>query len=353
MTHAQDQGPTPVLDILRKVKYPGYSRDIVSFGMVHDVKIESGTLVVQLLMHNVEDKIAAQIHEETLALLKKESGFNLVEVELLRQEGQKSVPDSSSVYNPQPLPGVKKLIAVSSGKGGVGKSTVAVNLACTAVQSGRKVGLLDADIYGPSLPILLGVKQKPQAGDNGLLPVEKYGLKTMSIGYLIENDQPLIWRGPILHKALEQLLGDTLWGDLDLLFLDLPPGTGDVQLTLAQKFLMDGALVVTTPQDIALSDVRRGAAMFQKVHVPVLGIIENMSYYRCPQCGHVAHLFGEGGGRREAEQLEIPLLGSLPLDLRTREQSDVGYPIVLSDPDSDAARCYRELWNSLNLELER
>lgn len=353
MTHAQDQGPTPVLDILRKVKYPGYSSDIVSFGMVHDVKIESGTLVVQLLMHNVEDKIAAQIHEETLALLKKESGFNLVEVELLRQEGQKSVPDSSSVYNPQPLPGVKKLIAVSSGKGGVGKSTVAVNLACTAVQSGRKVGLLDADIYGPSLPILLGVKQKPQAGDNGLLPVEKYGLKTMSIGYLIENDQPLIWRGPILHKALEQLLGDTLWGDLDLLFLDLPPGTGDVQLTLAQKFLMDGALVVTTPQDIALSDVRRGAAMFQKVHVPVLGIIENMSYYRCPQCGHVAHLFGEGGGRREAEQLEIPLLGSLPLDLRTREQSDVGYPIVLSDPDSDAARCYRELWNSLNLELER
>ncbi len=353
MTHEGDQGPTPVLDILRKVKYPGYSRDIVSFGMVHDVKIESGTLVVQLLMHNVEDKIAAQIHEEALALLKKESGFKLVEVELLRQEGQKAVPDSSSVYNPQPLPGVKKLIAISSGKGGVGKSTVAVNLACTAVLSGWKVGLLDADIYGPSLPILLGVKEKPQGSDDGLLPVEKFGLKTMSIGYLIETDQPLIWRGPILHKALEQLLGDTLWGDLDLLFLDLPPGTGDVQLTLAQKFLMDGALVVTTPQDIALSDVRRGAVMFQKVHVPVLGIIENMSYYRCPQCGHVAHLFGEGGGRREAEQLGIPLLGSLPLDLRTREQSDVGYPVVLSDPDSDAARCYRDLWNSLKQELER
>jgi ATP-binding protein involved in chromosome partitioning len=353
VTHDGDQGPTPVLDILRKVKYPGYSRDIVSFGMVHDVKIESGTLIVQLLMHNVEDKIAAQIHEEALALLKKESGFNLVEVELLRQEGQKAVPDSSSVYNPQPLPGVKKLIAISSGKGGVGKSTVAVNLACTAAQAGRKVGLLDADIYGPSLPILLGVKEKPRGSDDGLLPVEKYGLKTMSIGYLIETDQPLIWRGPILHKALEQLLGDTLWGDLDVLFLDLPPGTGDVQLTLAQKFLMDGALVVTTPQDIALSDVRRGAVMFQKVHVPVLGIIENMSYYRCPQCGHVAHLFGEGGGKREAEQLGIPLLGNLPLDLRTREQADAGYPVVLSDPDSDAARCYRDLWNSLQKELER
>lgn len=353
MTHEGDQGPTPVLEILRKVKYPGYSRDIVSFGMVHDIKIESGTLVVQLLMHNVEDSIAAQIHEEALALLKKESGFNLIEVEILRQEGQKAVPDSSSVYNPQPLPGVKKLIAISSGKGGVGKSTVAVNLASTAVQSGWKVGLLDADIYGPSLPILLGVREKPRGSDDGLLPVEKYGLKTMSIGYLIETDQPLIWRGPILHKALEQLLGDTLWGELDLLLLDLPPGTGDVQLTLAQKFLMDGALVVTTPQDIALSDVRRGAVMFQKVHVPVLGIIENMSYYRCPQCGHVAHLFGEGGGKKEAEQLGIPLLGSLPLDLRTREQSDAGRPVVLSDPDSDAARCYRDLWNSLKRELDR
>jgi ATP-binding protein involved in chromosome partitioning len=213
------------------------------------------------------------------------------------------------------------------------------------------VGLLDADIYGPSLPTLFGLHEKPEMRDSGLLPLEKFGVKVMSIGFLIEGDQPLIWRGPIVHKALEQLLGDTHWGHLEVLFLDLPPGTGDVQLTLAQKFKLDGAIVVTTPQDIALADVRRGAVMFQKVNVPVLGIVENMSFYTCVNCGHTSHPFGQGGGQREAEQLGLPLLGRLPLDPRIMEQSDAGVPIVVAQGECEASKCYLSLWEETRKQL--
>ncbi len=350
----QTQGKSSVLELLKKVKYPGYTRDIVSFGMVQDIKVVEGKLVVQLSLINVEDKIARLIQAEAQHLLERDSGFKQVEVQA-EEATSTSTPnahssasdDQKAVNNPLPVAGVNKIIAVSSGKGGVGKSTVAVNLACTAAQSGLRTGLLDADVYGPSLPTLLGISSKPTATSNGLVPIEKFGLKTMSIGFLVDSGQPLIWRGPIVHKALEQLLGDTHWGQLDILFVDLPPGTGDVQLTLAQKFVINGALVVTTPQDIALADVRRGAVMFQKINVPVLGIIENMSYYTCGNCGHLSHPFGEGGGQREANLLGLPLLGYIPLDPRILEQSDAGIPIVVAEPASPATREYLALWEAV------
>ncbi len=340
----------PVLEILQQVKYPGYSRDIVSFGMVKGIRVDEGLLVVQLSLNRVEPALAAQLQDEVIAALKAESGFDRIDVQIENPQ-DKPAPAEQPVKTPQRIPGIKRIIAVSSGKGGVGKSTVAVNLACVAAQSGLIVGILDADIYGPSLPTLMGITERPLAQENGLEPIEKFGVKTMSIGYLVETGQPLIWRGPMLHKALEQLLGDTHWGPLEILFLDLPPGTGDVQLTLAQKFALNGALVVTTPQDIALADVRRGAIMFQHVNVPVLGIIENMSFHHCLNCGHLSYPFGKGGGSREAANLGLPLLGSLPLDPLVREQSDLGTPVVVAAPGSEAARSYLNLWENLQKYL--
>ncbi|MFZ8986230.1 MAG: iron-sulfur cluster carrier protein ApbC [Steroidobacteraceae bacterium] len=242
-----------------------------------------------------------------------------------------------------PLPGVANVIAVASGKGGVGKSTVAVNLALALVAEGARVGLLDADIYGPSQPLLLGLAgQRPQGGDPGkVLPVSRGGLAMMSIGLLVGEDQPMAWRGPMATQALVQLLGDTQWGELDYLFVDMPPGTGDIQLTLSQRVPLSGAVIVTTPQEMSLLDARRGLQMFRKVEVPVLGVIENMSYHACPACGHREALFGSEGGRRVAERYAAPLLGELPLDARVRAGSDEGQPVVLALPDSELARGYR------------
>lgn len=242
-----------------------------------------------------------------------------------------------------PLPGVANVIAVASGKGGVGKSTVAVNLALALVAEGARVGLLDADIYGPSQPLLLGVVgHRPQAGDPGkVLPVSRGGLVMMSIGLLVGEDQPMAWRGPMATQALVQLLGDTQWGQLDYLLVDMPPGTGDIQLTLSQRVPLSGAIIVTTPQEMSLLDARRGLQMFRKVEVPVLGVIENMSYHACPSCGHREALFGSEGGRRVAERYSAPLLGELPLDARVRAGSDQGQPVVLALPDSDLAQGYR------------
>ena len=242
-----------------------------------------------------------------------------------------------------PLPGVANVIAVASGKGGVGKSTVAVNLALALVAEGARVGLLDADIYGPSQPLLLGLSgQRPQAGGPGkVLPMSRGGLAMMSIGLLVGEDQPMAWRGPMATQALVQLLGDTQWGELDYLFVDMPPGTGDIQLTLSQRVPLSGAIIVTTPQEMSLLDARRGLQMFRKVEVPVLGVIENMSYHACPACGHREALFGSEGGRQVAERYAVPLLGELPLDARVRAGSDQGQPVVLALPDSDLARGYR------------
>lgn len=241
----------------------------------------------------------------------------------------------------QPLAGVKNIVAVASGKGGVGKSTVAANLALAWTRQGARVGLLDADVYGPSQPLMMGLAgQKPSTDGKQLIPLTAHGVEVMSIGFMIDADQPMVWRGPMATQALTQLLGDTRWGDLDYLIVDMPPGTGDIQLTLAQRVPVSGAVIVTTPQDIALLDARKGLKMFEKVEVRVLGVVENMSVHLCTQCGHVEHVFGSGGGARLAQQYGVELLGELPLDIRIREDADGGSPTVVAEPDSVRAQAY-------------
>ena len=255
---------------------------------------------------------------------------------------------------PQLHPRVRNVIAVGSGKGGVGKSTTAVNLALALAADGARVGVLDADVYGPSVPAMLGISGKPESPDNkSIEPLRAYGVEAMSIGLLVEADTPMIWRGPMATSALTQLFNDTRWGDLDYLLVDLPPGTGDIQLTLAQKIPVAGAVIVTTPQDIATLDAKKALKMFEKVQVAVLGIVENMAVHTCTNCGHVEHLFGEGGGQRMAAQYGVPLLGSLPLDVGIREQGDAGEPVVVAKPDSPAAQAYRATARALAAELAK
>jgi ATP-binding protein involved in chromosome partitioning len=248
---------------------------------------------------------------------------------------------------PQKLvaPGVKAIIAVASGKGGVGKSTIAANLATAAALNGLKVGLLDADIYGPSLPTLFGVEPKPPELDaeRNMIPPERHGIKLMSIGFMIDASRALVWRGPMVHSAISQMLRDVAWGELDVLFVDMPPGTGDAQLTMAQNGRLAGAVIVSTPQDLALVDARRGVEMFRKVNVPILGIIENMSSYHCPNCGHEAHIFGHGGAKAEADKLGVPFLGEVPLELAVRETGDAGMPITLAAPQGSQAQHFRKI----------
>ncbi|RPE81373.1 iron-sulfur cluster carrier protein ApbC [Vulcaniibacterium tengchongense] len=256
--------------------------------------------------------------------------------------------------NLTPLPAARNLIAVGSGKGGVGKSTTAVNLALALAADGARVGVLDADIYGPSVPTMLGLGGRPDSPDGKTIePMRAHGVEAMSIGLLVEQDTPMIWRGPMATSALTQLLNETRWGDLDYLVVDLPPGTGDIQLTLAQKIPVAGAVIVTTPQDVATLDARKALKMFEKVQVPVLGLVENMAVHVCSNCGHAEHVFGEGGGQRMAAQYGVPLLGSLPLEIAIREQGDAGVPVVAAAPDSAAARAYRNTARRLAVELAR
>ena len=253
-------------------------------------------------------------------------------------------PPGPAAPSPAGIPGVAAIIAIASGKGGVGKSTTAVNLALALRELGLKVGILDADIYGPSMPKLLAIRERPQAiGGNRLRPIERFGMPVMSIGFLIEEETPMIWRGPMVMSALTQMLREVEWGALDVMVVDMPPGTGDAQLTMAQQVPLKGAVIVSTPQDLALIDARRGIAMFRRVNVPVLGIVENMSTFVCPQCGTRSDIFGHGGARREAERLGVPFLGEVPLDIVIREKSDSGSPVVATAPDSDHAKYYRDI----------
>jgi len=253
-------------------------------------------------------------------------------------------PPGPAAPSPAGIPGVAAIIAIASGKGGVGKSTTAVNLALALRELGLKVGILDADIYGPSMPKLLAIRERPQAiGGNRLRPIERFGMPVMSIGFLIEEETPMIWRGPMVMSALTQMLREVEWGTLDVMVVDMPPGTGDAQLTMAQQVPLKGAVIVSTPQDLALIDARRGIAMFRRVNVPVLGIVENMSTFVCPQCGTRSDIFGHGGARREAERLGVPFLGEVPLDIAIREKSDSGSPVVATAPDSAHAKYYRDI----------
>src|SRR5580765_7519008 len=333
-----------VLEVLRTVKFPGLSRDIVSFGFVKDLAVGGGNVSFRLDITTDSPRAAEEIKRDATEKLRSLPGVNAVTIRMDTQQPG-PLPQRGPAGVPPPQPGilqeVRFKVAVASGKGGVGKSTVAANLALSLAKTGQRVGLMDSDIYGPSQQMMMGIDEKPYVDQsNQIVPIERFGVKVMSLGFLMDVDQPVIWRGPMVMKAVEQFLGDVEWGKLDFLVVDLPPGTGDAQLTLTQKIHLSGAVIVTTPQDVSLIDARKGLAMFQKVNVPVLGIVENMSYFLCPKCGHREEIFKHGGGRRTAAQLHVPFLGEIPLDPKVAIGGDSGRPIVSADPDSGVTEAY-------------
>lgn len=327
-----------VENILSGINDPHNNQDLVHAKAVKDITINDGKVSIVLQLGYPAEGFKQDLIQMVSSAL-AEQGISDATVEV-----SSKIVSHSVQQGVQLLPNVKNTIAVASGKGGVGKSTTSINLALALQAEGATVGILDADIYGPSQPRMLGLKGKPDTTDGKTVePKVSYGVQSMSIGYLIEEDTPMIWRGPMVTGALEQLLNDTNWHDLDYLIIDLPPGTGDIQLTLCQKIPVSGAVIVTTPQDIALLDARKALKMFEKVNVPVLGIIENMSTHICSQCGHEEHIFGSGGGDQMAKQYNVDLLGSLPLDIRIREGVDNGKPTVAIEPDSEIAMNYRDI----------
>ncbi|HVR43857.1 MAG TPA: Mrp/NBP35 family ATP-binding protein [Thermoanaerobaculia bacterium] len=345
-----------IIEALKSVKFPGLSRDIVSFGFVKGVKIDGGKVSVALQFQTENPAIGPQVKAEAESALRGVGGVSEVEVNA-EVRGRTAAPAGPGAASPpiRSLDGVKYKIAVASGKGGVGKSTVANNLSVALRTMGHTVGLLDADIYGPSQQMMLGIEGRPMVDevDQKILPMERHGVKTMSLGLITDPDTPVIWRGPMVMKALEQFLGDVRWGELDYMIIDLPPGTGDAQLTLTQRVPLDGAIIVTTPQDVALIDARKGLAMFRKVNVPVLGIVENMSYFVCRHCGEREEIFGHGGGRRTATNLDVPFLGEIPIDPNVVVGGDRGEPIVIADPKSTAAIAFSELAIHVSQAMKR
>ena len=343
MSAAAEVTEERVMDALRTVRFPGLSRDIVSFGFVKDVTIGGGNVSLRLEIMTESEAAAREIYRDATEKLRALPGVNAVTIRLERKAPGGAAPRPGPATAPEPaiLAQVRYKVAVASGKGGVGKSTVAANLALALERVGHRVGLMDSDIYGPSQQMMMGIDEKPFVNENNqIVPIDRYGVKVMSLGFLMDVDQPVIWRGPMVMKAVEQFLQDVAWGKLDFLLIDLPPGTGDAQLTLTQKIHLSGAVIVTTPQDVSLIDARKGLAMFQKVNVPVLGIVENMSYYLCTKCGHREEIFKHGGGRRTAEQLHVPFLGEIPLDTRVALGGDSGRPIVAGEPKSDVTEAY-------------
>jgi ATP-binding protein involved in chromosome partitioning len=334
-----------VMEILRRVKFPGMSRDVVSFGFVRGVEVEGSRVVVDLRVPTSNPGAAERIREEVERSLEGLEGCDQLEVrlEVAQPQRPEQAQQKAIARDPRMLAGVGAIVAVASGKGGVGKSTVAANLAVRLAQMGHRVGLLDADIYGPSMPLMFGIDARPRVVDNRLLPFEKHGIVLMSLGFVLDVDTPVIWRGPMVMKALEQLLGDVEWGELDFLIVDLPPGTGDAQLTLTQKVPLSGAVIVSTPQDVALIDARKALAMFHKVNVPVIGIVENMSMFVCPHCGEITEVFKHGGAERTAETLQVPFLGSIPLDPEIVAGGDSGTPIVVAHPEGPHAEAFGEI----------
>lgn len=368
------QSPTPesLREALRSVRDPASGRDVVDAGLVDSLEVRGGLVHLALRTDRARAAAMEGLRREVEQHLARQPGVQNAAVVLTshRPEPAQSAPiprgdvgggrqggphghgHAHAGHAPSGhgqagrgplLPGVRFVVAVASGKGGVGKSTTAVNLAVSLARQGHRVGLLDADIYGPSLPRMLGTARKPQVRDGRMAPVEAWGLKAMSIGLLVDQDAAMIWRGPMVMGALEQMMGQVDWGTLDVLLVDMPPGTGDAQLTMAQKVSLSGAVIVSTPQDVALIDARRGVRMFEKTQVPVLGLIENMSVFCCPNCGHRTELFGHGGARAEADALGVPFLGEIPLLLDIRTTADAGTPIVAAAPDGPAAQAYTEI----------
>ncbi len=327
-----------ILAALRGVLDPDLKRDIVSLGMIHDVRICGGAVSFRFVLTTPACPVREDLENQAKRAVEAVPGVEQVN---LKMEAQ--VPKHRGAVDRKPIPGVSNIVAVTSGKGGVGKTTVSVNLACALARSGARVGLLDCDIYGPNVPIMLGVYQQPKGDQNSISPIEVYGMKVMSMGFIAQGDTPLIWRGPMLHGVIQQFLYQVAWGELDYLVVDLPPGTGDAQLTIMQSVPLSGGLVVTTPQDVALADARRGVMMFRQVNVDVLGIVENMSYFICPHCNERSDIFSHGGGEQTARRYSVPLLGSIPLVTALRIAGDVGKPVVFEEPESPVAKAFIEI----------
>jgi len=342
---------TLVIDALSKVNDPDLKKDLVTLNMVKDIKIDGNNIFVTVELTTPACPLKDKIKSDCIEAIKKEiPSAEKIEVNMTShvQAHHSDVKDSL-------LPGVKNTIAVASGKGGVGKSTVAVNLAVSLAQQGARVGLIDADIYGPSIPLMFGIQGKPKIMQDpitgNMLPVENYDVKLISIGFFMDDGAPVIWRGPMASGAIKQFMSDVEWGDLDYLIFDLPPGTGDIQLTLVQTIPLTGAVIVTTPQDVSLIDARKGLKMFERVNVPVLGIIENMSYFIAPDTGKRYDIFGSGGGERLAKELKVPFLGGIPIDPRIREGGDSGKPIVHAIPEAEEAKKIAEISRNLAQQI--
>jgi len=350
-----------VLDALRGIRDPDNQKDIVTLGLVRDVVIAEGAVSLTLAFTSQTPATKATVHSMATRLVGQLPGVTRVQVKMGGGPAAAAAPAAhahgpggpghahgqgqppAAPPRPDYIPEVRHTIAVSSGKGGVGKSTVAVNLALALRQSGATVGIIDSDVYGPDVPLMLGTKGKPGMFDNRIIPVEAYGLKVMSIGLLVNEKEPLVWRGPMIHSFIQQMLKDVMWGALDYLVFDMPPGTGDAQLSLSQVLPLSGVVMVTTPQDVALLDVRKAIGMFQRLNVPILGVVENMSTFACPHCGQHTSIFGEAGGQRVADEYGAPLLARLPLDPETRVGGDEGTPITVRKPDSAQALAFRNL----------
>jgi len=328
-----------VQEALKQLTDPNTRKDFVTTKSARHIKVDGDKVSVDILLGYPARSQIEPIRQLVAQQLRSLPGVRQVDVNV-----QMKIVSHAVQRGVRLVPGIKNIIAVASGKGGVGKSTVAVNLALALAAEGAAVAVLDADIYGPSQPTMLGIRGRPETRDGkSLEPMEGHGLQAMSIGFLIDVETPMVWRGPMVTQALEQLLNETKWRDVDYLIVDLPPGTGDIQLTLAQRVPVTGAIIVTTPQDIALLDARKGLKMFEKVGIPILGIIENMSLHICSKCGHEEHIFGEGGGERMGRDYDVEMLGALPLDIKIREQTDAGKPTVVSDPDGAVAVIYKQI----------
>ena len=328
-----------VLNALRAVVDPDIRRDIVTLGFVKDLAVAHGTVSFTIELTTPACPVKEQLREQAASVVRAVAGVSSVDVQMTAKVRSASAPETGR----PPLPGVKNVIAVGAGKGGVGKTTVAVNLAVALARCGSRVGLLDGDIYGPNIPLMLGLNTQLTTDGKQIVPAEKYGVQVVSIGFLTQDDAPIIWRGPMLHGAIQQFFREVAWRDLDYLIVDMPPGTGDVALSMSQTVPVVGSIVVTTPQQVSLSDSRRAVRMYQKLNIPTIGIVENMSYYQCTNCHHEADIFGHGGGEALAGELKVPFLGRLPVYQPIREGSDNGVPLVVAEPASAAARAFLTL----------